>query len=143
LSIVHTIIFLPVLLDFVIDVTIHRGRRDDYAYHNASLHAEECDSAWFSSTVSYLAKLSRWGADCEIYLRPRHIARFARRGNSAYRMKRAPKLQLKLSVSIRARVPRGKGDTMRKNGQVIQEYLNENIWTNLEIGNENMNVMKE
>lgn len=50
---------------------------------------------------------------------------FARRRSSAYRMKRAPKLQLKLSVSIRAR-PRGKGGIARKSRRVIQGYLNEN-----------------
>lgn len=57
------------------------------------------------SSVPYLAKLSRWGGDCARFIYVRVTSRaFARRKRGLSDETRAPKLQLKLPVSIRARV---------------------------------------
>lgn len=124
MSVVHTVIFLSVSLDFVIDVTI-RGERSDCAYHNASLCAKERDPARFSSTVLSHKTFAMKSRLREIYLPPRHVARFARRGSSAYRIKHAPKLQLKLSVSIRTCLWKKRGRSARKSRRIMQGYLNE------------------
>ena len=87
--------------------------RSDYAYRNASLHVEElrpCPvfiDGLISRNFRDEAPIAR-----DLFMSASRRA-FARRGSSAYRMKRAPKLQLKLSVSIRAHVP-GRREILRE-----------------------------
>lgn len=73
---------LPVPVDFVIDVTILRGKRKAYW----SIVEKNRNPRSLFIVALIFAKLWRWGADCaEIYLRPRHVARSPPRGSSAYR----------------------------------------------------------
>lgn len=91
---------LPMPVDFVIDITILRGKRKAYGYRRAE---EPHNPARFSSSLLSCETLAM-RADCArfIYVRVTSRVRPARKLRLIGDEARASKLQLKLSVSIRA-----------------------------------------